>query len=358
MSVETFLRLVGMVLLIVGGLKLGVTLAGWAGDQPPREVWALVTALIGALLGLILTPYFTTRPARALRDYLSQIPAQQLVAGVLGLVIGLAIAALVSLPLSMLPRPYSAIMPIVAAVVFGYFGTSIFAMRRRDVFELFRGQFPSLTLGGGHDGGLTPNRQLLLDTSVIIDGRVADISQTGFIMGPMLVPNFVLSELQHIADSADALRRNRGRRGLDMLNRLQKESLVPVRITDMDVEGVDSVDEKLIVLAKQLHCAIVTNDFNLNRIAELQGVLVLNINDLANAVKTVYLPGEEMEIEIIQEGRELGQGVGYLEDGTMVVVEGGRRHMHQTIPATVTKVLQTSAGRMIFARPSETNSKA
>jgi uncharacterized protein YacL len=230
-------------------------------------------------------------------------------------------------------------------------------MRRRDVFDIFRGQFPSLTLGSSQDGGLTPNRQLLLDTSVIIDGRIADVSQTGFVMGPMLVPRFVLSELQHIADSPDALRRNRGRRGLDMLNRLQKESLVPVRITDMDVEGIDSVDEKLVALAKQLHCAIVTNDFNLNRIAELQGVLVLNVNDLANAVKTVFLPGEEMEIEIIQEGREIGQGVGYLEDGTMVVVEGGRRHMHQAIAATVTKVLQTSAGRMIFARPTDPDAR-
>ncbi len=354
MSFEFLMRLVGMVVFAFGGLNLGVYMAGVAGDPP--EIWALVTLLIGALFGLILTPYFTTRPARALRDYLGQVPAQQLVAGVFGLIVGLGIAALLSLPLSLLPQPYSAILPGIAAIVFGYFGTAIFAMRRRDVFEVFRGQFPSLTLGGD-EGGLPPSRQLLLDTSVIIDGRIADISQTGFIMGPMLVPRFVLSELQHIADSPDTLRRNRGRRGLDMLNRLQKESLVPVRITDMDVEGVDSVDEKLIVLAKQLHCAIVTNDFNLNRIAELQGVLVLNINDLANAVKTVYLPGEEMEIEIIQEGREIGQGVGYLEDGTMVVVEGGRRHMGHTIPATVTKVLQTSAGRMIFARPTDPNAR-
>ncbi len=351
MSFEFLLRLIGMIVLAFGGLNLGVRMAEIAGDPP--EIWALVVCLIGALFGLILTPHFTTRPARSLRRYLSGLPAQQLVAGVVGLVIGLGIAALLALPLSLLPQPYRSILPIISAIVFGYFGTAIFAMRRRDVFELFRGQFPSLTLGSSNDGGLTPSRQILLDTSVIIDGRIADISQTGFIMGPMLVPNFVLSELQHIADSSDSLRRNRGRRGLDMLNRLQKESLVPVRVTDMDVEGVDSVDEKLIVLAKQMRCAIVTNDFNLNRIAELQGVLVLNVNDLANAVKTVFLPGEEMEINIIQEGRELGQGVGYLEDGTMVVIENGRRYLHETIRVTVTKVLQTSAGRMIFARPAE-----
>ncbi|HOA23685.1 MAG TPA: PIN domain-containing protein, partial [Aggregatilineales bacterium] len=203
--------------------------------------------------------------------------------------------------------------------------------------------------------GLTPSRKVLLDTSVIIDGRIADISQVGFIMGPMVVPRFVLQELQHIADSADTLRRNRGRRGIEILNRLQKESRVPVHITDMDAADVDAVDEKLIALAKEMGCAILTNDYNLNRIAELQGVVVLNINELANAVKTVFLPGEDMEIRIIQEGRELGQGVGYLDDGTMVVVEGGRRYINDTITATVTKVLQTSAGRMIFARPANDN---
>jgi uncharacterized protein YacL len=352
MSFEFLLRLIGMVIFAFLGLRLGVFMADLA--ETPQEIWAIVAALIGALFGLILTPHFTTRPARTFRQYLSQLPAQQLVAGTIGLIIGLGIAALLSLPLSLLPDPYNALLPGVAAIVFGYFGTAIFAMRRRDVFDLFKGQFPSLTLGGAsQDGGLTPSRQILLDTSVIIDGRIADISQTGFIMGPMMVPNFVLNELQHIADSSDALRRNRGRRGLDMLNRLQKESLVPVRITDMDVEGVDAVDEKLIVLAKQLRCAIVTNDFNLNRIAELQGVLVLNVNDLANAVKTVFLPGERMQIDVIQEGRELGQGVGYLEDGTMVVVEQGRRYIGESIPAEVTKVLQTSAGRMIFAKPAD-----
>ncbi len=349
MSFEFFLRLAGMILLAFGGLRFGAYMADLAGDPP--EVWALVTSLIGALFGLILTPHFTTRPVRAVRGRLSKLPAQQLVAGVTGLIVGLVAAALISFPLSMLPKPYSSVFPIIAAIVFGYFGVSIMAMRRRDIFELFRGQLPGLRLSGSEEGILTPSREVLLDTSVIIDGRIADISQTGFVMGPMLVPRFILNELQHIADSPDILRRNRGRRGLDILNRLQKESLVPVHITDTDIEGVEAVDEKLILLAKQLGCAIVTNDFNLNRVAELQGVLVLNINDLANAVKMVYLPGEEMEVQVIQEGKELGQGVGYLDDGTMVVVEGGRRYINQSIAVIVTKVLQTSAGRMIFARP-------
>jgi uncharacterized protein YacL len=190
-----------------------------------------------------------------------------------------------------------------------------------------------------------------LDTSVIIDGRIADVSRTGFIQGTMLVPRFVLNELQHIADSADVLRRNRGRRGLEVLNKLQKDSAVPILVTDMDIDDVREVDDKLVLLAKQLHCPIVTNDYNLNRVAELQGVTVLNINELANAVRAIYLPGESMEVKVIQEGKELGQGVGYLDDGTMVVIEDGRRRIGQTIPLVVTKVLQTAAGRMIFARP-------
>jgi uncharacterized protein YacL len=200
-------------------------------------------------------------------------------------------------------------------------------------------------------GAQAPGRSVLLDTSVIIDGRIVDIAQTGFILGSLLVPSFVLNELQRIADSPDGLRRQRGRRGLDVLNRLQKDSAVPVRITDLDVEGVREVDDKLVILARQTRCPILTNDYNLNRVAELQGVAVLNINELANAVKAVYLPGESLDVHVIQEGKEVGQGVGYLEDGTMVVVEAGRDQIGRTVGVTVTKVLQTAAGRMIFARP-------
>jgi len=338
-----------MIVLGFGGLQLGVVLAAYASNPP--EIWALVGLFVGVLFGLILTPYFTNRPVRAAYEYVSQLPIQQLVSGSFGLVMGLIIAALLSLPLSSLPKPFGEWLPLMTAIILGYIGTSAMSIRRRDFFELMRGRFPAISLGGQEEGALTASRQILLDTSVIIDGRIADISRTGFIMGPMVVPHFVLNELQHIADSSDLLRRNRGRRGLEILNRLQKEALVPTRITDADVEGVEAVDEKLILLAKQLGCAILTNDFNLNRVAELQGVLVLNVNDLANSVKTVFLPGEPMDVQIIQEGKELGQGIGYLEDGTMVVVEGGRKYLNQSIPTIVTKVLQTSAGRMIFARP-------
>ncbi len=195
------------------------------------------------------------------------------------------------------------------------------------------------------------NRNILLDTSVIIDGRIADIARTGFIPGTLLIPRFVLNELQYIADSSDSLRRQRGRRGLEVLAQLQKEpGGVPVRITDIDVEGVREVDDKLVILARQLRCPILTNDYNLNRVAELQGVRVLNVNELANAVKSALLPGETLSIRLIQEGKEPGQGVGYLDDGTMVVVENGKDYINQQVTVVVTKVLQTSAGRMIFAR--------
>jgi uncharacterized protein YacL len=222
---------------------------------------------------------------------------------------------------------------------------AVMIMRQEDIFGLVGTRL-------GSDRSVTPDeRPVLLDTSVIIDGRVADISQTGFISGTMIVPRFVLNELQHIADSPEVLRRNRGRRGLDMLNRLKEESVSPVRITDMDVPEAREVDDKLIMLAKNLRCPILTNDYNLNRVAQLQGIVVLNINELANAVKSVMLPGETITVRVIQEGKELGQGVGYLDDGTMIVVEEGRPYIGQTIPVLVKKVLQKTEGRLVFAQP-------
>jgi uncharacterized protein YacL len=222
---------------------------------------------------------------------------------------------------------------------------AVMMMRQKDILALVGSRLSDATR--------TEERPVLLDTSVIIDGRIADISQTGFIPGTMLVPRFVLNELQHIADSPDSLRRNRGRRGLDMLNRLKEESVVPVRVTDMDVPEAHQVDDKLIMLAKNLRCPILTNDYNMNRVAQLQGVVVLNINELANAVKSVLLPGETISVKIIQEGTELGQGVGYLDDGTMIVVEEGRPYIGQTIPVFVKKVLQKTEGRLVFALPNE-----
>ncbi len=349
MSFEFILRLVGMITLAVGGMYVGVSLSRLAGAQ--ADLWATVFALVGALIGLVATPFLTTRPLRAFRNMMTQISAQSMLAGLIGLVVGLVIAALISFPLSLLPQPFGQILPFVGALVFTYVGVAVFVARQNDIIGMLRSRLSSVSDEGF--GGPQGGRSVLLDTSVIVDGRIADIARTGFIAGPMLVPSFVLTELQHIADSSDGLRRQRGRRGLDILNRLQKDTNVPFRITDLEVEGVRDVDDKLVILARQLHCPILTNDYNLNRVAELQGVTVLNINELANAVKAVFLPGEALEVHVIQEGKEVDQGVAYLDDGTMVVVENGKAHMDRTISVMVTKVLQTTAGRMIFARPQE-----
>jgi uncharacterized protein YacL len=346
MSVDFIARIVGMIALSIGGVYLGTTLGSLAGDQP--VLWAIVFGMVGALLGLVVTPFLTTRPFRAVHVKLSSISLKTMVAGLFGLIIGLVVAALIAFPLSLLPTPFGQLLPFIGAILTGYLSITIFTTRQNDIFNLVGSRFGSLSKG---DQELSlENNNVLLDTSVIIDGRIADIARTGFIAGPMLVPSFVLSELQHVADSSDGLRRQRGRRGLEILNRLQKDPIISMRITDLDVEGVREVDDKLVILAKQLRCKVLTNDYNLNRVAELQGVSVLNINELANAVKAVFLPGETLEVDVIQKGKEAGQGVGYLDDGTMVVIEDGEIRIGNVILVTVTKVLQTAAGRMIFAR--------
>jgi uncharacterized protein YacL len=319
-------------------------------DRPEESTrLVIVLTLAGAAIGLLAAPFLTTRPFFFIRAKLKQMPVSHLISGVIGLAIGLAVAALLYPSLSTLPPPYGSVLPVLVSILFGYIGLAVMVMRQRDIFNLIG---PRLTLSGsmGDLSRRLGEDVVLLDTSVIIDGRIADISQTGFIRSTMLVPRFVLNELQFIADSSDSLRRNRGRRGLEVLRHLQDESRVPVKITDIDIEGVKNVDDKLVMVAKQLGCPVITNDFNLNNVAKLQGVVVLNINDLANAVKTVILPGETMNLKIIQEGKEREQGVAYLSDGTMVVVENGRPYIDRNVDITVTKVLQTSAGRMIFAR--------
>jgi len=358
MSADFIARLVGMVVFAILGTYWGAQIGALATANEsipavPVTQYAFTIGLVGALFGLILTPYFTTRPVRALRALLGRVSAQTLTAGLFGLIAGLLIAALMAFPFSLLPEPFGSILPFVGAVLFAYLGVAVFVTRQNDIFNLFR----NFSRPGGQQNveasgaGWAESRTILLDTSVIIDGRIADISRTGFLPGTMLIPRFVLTELQYIADSPDSLRRQRGRRGLEVLSTLQKEPSIRVRLSDIDVEGVKDVDEKLVILARQMRCPILTNDYNLNRVAELQGVTVLNINELTNAVKSVLLPGEQMSIRVIQEGKESNQGVGYMDDGTMVVIENGRDHIDEEILVTVTKVLQTAAGRMIFARP-------
>ena len=344
MFLELVMRLLGMVVLGAVGWQLGSFLAG---DAAPEHYlrYVVIFALAGAVLGALMAPWVTIKPIRYLRHKIRQLPAQELFAVIVGLVLGLLVAALLSPILSNLPSPLGEIMPLLAALLFGYLGMAVMVMRRKDIFGIITSRF------SGSGSETKKERLVLLDTSVIIDGRIADIGQTGFVPGTMVVPRFVLNELQHIADSSDSLRRNRGRRGLDMLNRLKDDSAVAVRITDMDVPESREVDDKLIMLAKRLRCPVVTNDYNMNRVARLQGVAVLNVNELANAVKSALLPGETISVKVIQEGKELGQGVGYLDDGTMIVIEEGRPYIGHTVPVLVKKVLQKTEGRLVFAKP-------
>ncbi len=373
MSLKTITRFIGALVAII------IVVAIFFLDHtfPPIQIeWMIGIAAIAAVVAFIISPFLSVIPYRWMRE----AAASDLVAAVIGLIVGLIISFLLDIPLVNLPGTLGRILPFVGTVVCGGLGVALGVQRKNDMAHLFqngwltrrrererererdREEEPEKERERGKDRHkdrstpqIQPVTQILLDTSAIIDGRIADISQTGFISGTLVVPRFVLNELQHIADSADAMRRNRGRRGLEMLNRLQKEALVPIEITDANIDEVDEVDGKLVKMAQNLHCPIITNDFNLNRVAELQGVKVLNINELANAVKPVLLPGEDIEIKIMQEGKELGQGVGYLDDGTMIVVEGGRQYMGAVIEVTVTRVLQTVAGRMIFAHPKQGN---
>jgi uncharacterized protein YacL len=360
MSTDFIFRLIGMIVFAIIGAYWGASLSEIGSLTPDQKIftpeqYAFTIGLVGALAGLILTPYLTTRPIAALRGLLARVAAQSLFASLVGLIAGLIVAALLAYPLSSLPEPFGNFMPFVGVLVCGYLGVAVFVTRQNDLFHVIS----SLTNRGGSSGqsesdrsaALNNNRTILLDTSVIIDGRVLDIARSGFVHGTLLIPRFVLNELQYIADSVDGLRRQRGRRGLEVLAHLQKEPAIVVQISDIDVEGVREVDDKLVILARQMRCPILTNDYNLNRVAELQGVTIMNTNELANAVKSVVLPGELLHIRVIQEGKEASQGVGYMDDGTMVVIESGNKYIDKDISVVVTKVLQTAAGKMIFARP-------
>lgn len=337
-------------------------LIGWSlGDfivpllPPPLDNYTIVhlfTMLLLGIVGAALVPAMLAKRVGSLFDRIVSLSAAQIIAGFLGLAAGLLLGLLLAFPLSRLPEPFGPVLPFLAAVGFGSLSLGVVSLRYRELFQILNIKLPA---GKPDEVAATPaalsKEPLLLDTSVIIDGRIADIIATGFVRGELVVPRFVLNELQFVADSSDSMRRARGRRGLEVLKRLQKESPTPVKIVNDDPGGSQRVDEKLVLLAKKWSCPVVTNDYNLNKVASIQGVTVLNINELANAVKTVLPLRETLQIQIIQPGKENGQGVGFLEDGTMVVVEDGQNYLLKSIPVTVTKVLQTAAGRMIFAKP-------
>ncbi|MCS7281481.1 MAG: TRAM domain-containing protein [Desulfobacterota bacterium] len=308
-----------------------------------KEIFqSFILSLVGAIAGIIFG-YIIVKLERRLKD----IPLKVIVGSLLGIIVGLVIANLfISKLLFSISEKMPITLPIYVLIYFvmGYLGFRIGVEKSKSldlsklpVFEKFQ------ELEGAK----------ILDTSAIIDGRIADVVETGFIEGTLVIPQFVLYEIQHIADSPDHIKRVKGRRGLEILHRLQKQNIIPVKIVDYDFPKLKDVDMKLIAIAKRFSGKIVTNDYNLNKVAELQGIEVLNINQLAYALKPPILPGEPLNIRVVKEGKEFGQGIGYLEDGTMVVIEDGRRHIGKNVDIIVTSVLQTPSGRMVFGKLKE-----
>lgn len=312
----------------------------------------IIGAIIFFILSYLLVDYIVGF-LRWVEDALIKLPAMDLFFGSIGLIVGLVIAYFINIPLQDTGiHILSQVLPFFIMITFGYLGFQVGFRRREEFGNLMRANKKGRRIPEENAAAPADKpKAKILDTSVIIDGRIADICQTNFLEGTIVIPQFVLGELQHIADSSDTLKRNRGRRGLDILNRIQKELPINVEIYEGDFEDIQEVDSKLIKLAKVINGIVVTNDFNLNKVCDFQGVNVLNINDLANAVKPVVLPGEELHVQVIKDGKEQNQGVAYLDDGTMIVVEEGRDYIGKNIEVVITSVLQTSAGRMIFAKP-------
>jgi uncharacterized protein YacL len=300
------------------------------------------------VLGFTLLPYLTVVPALAAVRAVQQLSTAEFVTAIIGLFLGLLLGLLVGLPLSGLEGPIGTLAPLGSSIFLGLAMVGITVAKRHDLIKAAE-QMGLIRRFPADEVDRVP--RILVDTSAIIDGRIADIAESGFLYGVLEVPRFVLDEVQRLADSSDTLRRTRGRRGLEILARMRKSGTTPVQVIDEDVPGTPEVDSKLVALAKRDGRAVLTNDLNLNRIADLQGVRVLNVNSLANAVKPALLPGEDLRVRVIQQGKDVGQGVGYLDDGTMVVVEGGSKSIDSEVDVTVTRVLQTVAGRMVFAHP-------
>ncbi|HEX2625341.1 MAG TPA: TRAM domain-containing protein [Candidatus Limnocylindrales bacterium] len=337
----------------IGGL-VGITsvIANWVAFQPTPGAPVLVVGWVVAwiVLGFTLLPYLTVIPAMRALSAVQELSTAEFVTAIIGLFLGLLLGLLVGLPLSNLPAPIGTVAPLGISIFLGLAMVGLTVAKRHDLISAAESLGIIRHVPAGGDGvGNVP--RILVDTSAIIDGRIADIAESGFLYGILEVPRFVLDEVQRLADSSDSMRRTRGRRGLEILARMRKEGTTPVQVIDEDAPGTAEVDSKLVALAKRNGRAVLTNDLNLNRIADLQGVRVLNVNSLANAVKPALLPGEDLRVRVIQPGKDAGQGVGYLDDGTMVVVEGGAKSIDSEVDVTVTRVLQTVAGRMVFAHP-------
>ena len=333
-------------------------------------LFAIVSVLFFSWIGWVITPFlikYLLKYSEVVASVLAKAPSADIIVSLIGVLVGLILANLIGAPFSHLPIVGSYI-PIILSIVLALTGAKVALYKSKDIIGFFNRSRPAdntvLDNGGETvqdqqeetvvDAGSMPaalvSSNKLLDTSVIIDGRISDILKTGFLEGNLVIPHFVLDELQRLSDSSDNLKRAKGRRGLDLIHELQDMTGHVVIVRDLEYDAFQDVDSKLIALAKDTGSAVVTNDFNLNKVASIQGIRVLNINDLANAVKPVVIPGEEMTAYLLREGKESGQAIAYLQDGTMIVVEGGRKYIGNKIRVAVTSVLQTSAGRMIFAK--------
>ena len=346
--VTAIARLAGMLLAGMAGWQLGLALAGPpppggpAGGEGGSLRYVLLLTLAGAALGLLVTPYLTVVPVRRLWAAVRNTDAQTLLGAGIGLLAGLLAAALAAVPVSLLPDPFGRWLPTGVAVLLAWLGVTVGAQRKDDVLRA-----TGLTRRAGGGRGVAPV-MAVLDTSAIVDGRVVAVRSCGFLGLELAVPRFVLEELQQLADSADPNRRQRGRRGLELL--AEQQSGAGLTVLDVDFAGVSGADAKLVRLARERRCAVVTTDHNLHRVAALQGVPVLDVAELAGALRAPVVPGESLSVEVVQAGRERGQGIAFLDDGTMVVVEGGRDRLGVRTAVEVTRVLPTAAGRIVFSR--------
>ena len=336
------MRYIGLALGALIGWQIGRSIGGTQDRESPILIGLLGAAVVAGI-GFIIAPYVTVRFFGWLRARITSVPAVDVVAAGIGLIIGGVVSSLLALPSALLPDPLGQVMPFVVAVIVCGLSVFIMIVQKDDLL-------PMITRRAG---STQPDEQLLLDTSVIIDGRIVDLMRTGVVSYPLVVPRFILRELQSIANSDDLSRKTRGRRGLDVLERLQREGIAPVEIVEMEVDEETEVDNKLIRLAKLSRYHIFTGDQNLERVAKLQGIRAINVNTLAQALRPPVIPGEVIEINIVQPGRELGQGIGYLDDGTLIVVEEGRERIGKHVRVVVTRTLQTGTGRMAFAQVKE-----
>lgn len=349
-SLNFLVRIAGMLTLAAIGSHVGRTLS----SVNPDESQLLATRLLmlaGAGLGLLVTPRLTIEPVQELLRRTRVVPLADILLIAAGGLLGLIFAVLLAVPIAFLPDPMRQYLPLIVSVLFAYIGATTFATRKRDLSDVLarRRNTATFALNPEQTEAISP-RRYLLDTSAIIDGRIAAVSQTGFLEGVLIVPDFVLAELQGLADSSDELRRSKGRRGLELLNQMQQRGDLAVEVIKVEVSGATRVDDKLVIMARQYQSPIITNDFNLNRVAELQGVKVLSLNQLSEALRPPVVQDQHLHILIRNEGNARQQGVGYLEDGTPVIVEDARNLIGQSVEVIVTRLHQTQTGRMVFAQ--------